>query len=220
MKLVEVIYSPGSVLGRLGPRSWVLPLAASLIIVVLATALMIYAVGFDSIMGVRVPELGGQGGNQPANIGEARNTALVATAFGIAVKFALVLAFALLIFALLHLTEPGIQYLTVLAVCSYGAYARELLDLSIKVVVVAYHQFMNTALTSAAISTDASVFLHAPEGWLRSLMESLDLLTLWYLVVVIFGLTKAIPTLRFYRATFVTASPWLLGTLLKVLRKI
>jgi hypothetical protein len=220
MKLVEVTYSPGSVLGRLGPTSWVLPLAASLVIVVLATALMIYAVGFDSIMGVRGPELGAQGANQHATIGEARNTALVATAFGTALKLALVLVFALVIFALLRLSNLGVPYWTVLAVCSYGAYARELLDLSIKAVVVAYHRFTEVPLTNAAIPTDASVFLHAPEGWLRSLIESLDLLTLWYLVVVIFGLTKAVPTLRFYRAALVTASPWLLGTLLKALRNL
>ena len=127
---------------------------------------MIYAVGFTPSWeyGARTWRAGRQSTRQHRR---GPKHTLVATAFGIAVKFALVLAFALLIFALLHLTEPGIHYLTVLAVCpmeptleSFWIYP--LYQGGRRSVPPIYEYCFD----ECRISTDASVFLHAPEGWL------------------------------------------------------
>ena len=106
----------------------------------------------------------------------------------------------------------SLEYVVVLAICSYAAYVREVLRLIITLAVVAWHQVFKVPLTSGrAIQTNAAAFLHVPISHpLFSLSRSLDVLMFGFLGLVTVELWKAIPNLPLHRAASAVVVTWLI----------
>jgi hypothetical protein len=106
----------------------------------------------------------------------------------------------------------SVKYLVALTICSYAAYAREVLRLIITFVVVLWHHILKVPLTSGqAIQINIAAFLRGPVSRpLFILARSLDVLMLGFLGLITVGLWKVVPNLPIHRAASVTVVTWLI----------
>ncbi|MDP9113710.1 MAG: YIP1 family protein [Acidobacteriota bacterium] len=217
MRLIQFLYAPGRVFGELKGNNWVLPLGAAAIIFLLSAILMLNAIGPDAVMN-RASQKTIRSHEPPADLDEPWSTLAFAISFGALASIASVLVYAGVASWVLRLIHERTNYGIVLAVCSYAAYANQLVGFVLRLAVVIYHRLSGVQLTVASIKTDASIFLgrNLHTGRLYSLASSLDLLTLGFIVLFAWGLAKSTVKIQFSRAALAAAVPWAAWTLVKL----
>jgi len=111
------------------------------------------------------------------------------------------------------------SYGIVVSVIFYGAYVVELVRLLLRVPVAAYHIATGLPLTTGiGVPTDATVFLDKAitTGRVHSLLSSLDLITLGFIVLVAVGFNASILRVRWGQAFLAASTPWAAWTLIKL----
>jgi hypothetical protein len=199
------------VFAELKKNSWVLPLAAAVLISMLGWILIVsftLSVVGEGEMLRRILETNRTMAADLSKGHYFRWLLLFAIvgAGGVTAVKAILIAGAISL--VLRLSRKATSYGFILAVCSYGAYIYELAYLVVKTIPgIVYYRIAHAPL---AIRTDATVFLNrsTTNGHLYHLAGSLDLLTIGLFLLIGFGLSKTIPRVPFPRATLVAMVPW------------
>jgi hypothetical protein len=211
MALIRFLYAPGIVFAELKKNSWVLPLAAAVLLSMLGGILIVsvtLSVVGEGEMLRRILEANR---GMAADLGSGHNfrwlLVLVIVGAGVVTAVEALLIAGVISFVL-RLSHEATKYRLILAVCSCGAYVYELVYLVVKTIPEMVHY--GIAQTQLDIRTDATVFLNraTTNGHLYHLAGSLDLLTIGLFLLIGFGLSKTIPKMRFSRAALVAMVPW------------
>ena len=201
MRLIRLFYEPSQVFTELRDAGCVPALTACIALSLLSSAIFLNAVGPEAI--ARVAEVAGNPGiGGPALVLGFYLVKPILMVMGLLVT-------ATVLWAVLRITKTGSSYRTVLAVCSYAAYAREAVKCLLTVVAVTYSHLFHTPLRS--VVTDATVFLSGAgtNRLVYRLLSDLDGLTLGFLTLVTIGLWKTSHNLRLQKAAEVVSASWL-----------
>jgi hypothetical protein len=207
MIFTQFFHAPGKVFSELRANDWATPLGVAVMFSAVSAILMLNAIGIEVITH-KLQEMGHRDVTE-FPLGQA----VAAASVLVVLK---VLVYASVIFWVLRLKQELTNYGIVLAICSYGACIDEMLTFLINFGVWLYHRIIHVPLADVKrIRTDAAVFLNnaTTHRSLYDFARSLNLLDIIFIVVVGFGLSKAVPKIGFAQGILVATIPlagWML----------
>jgi hypothetical protein len=209
VRLIRLFFEPYRVLRELPKASWVPALVACAALSLLTNLILVNAIGADVIV-KRIPvKVMSRAGASATFAG-----LYIATTFTMlvgCVTISVVMWMVLRILYGSYTAGSGTTYTIMLTVCAYAAFARECARFMIAIAAVSWHHFSRTPLRSAQdLRTSLAAFMLTGSRQQFILAKSMDVLMLWFLVVVAVGLSKAIPNLRLHRAVTVVLFSWLI----------
>jgi hypothetical protein len=220
--LLSIFYSPSDAFTS-GKRAWVLPLAATCLVVLLMNVIVIHRVGFGTIVrnqmesNTRIAEqLGPEGINQQVARIESSTVHRVMSYAGAPVGVAVVLAaLAGVAFGILILTGGITTYGAVLTVSSWAAYAASAVTCAGLTAVVYSMSDFSGVDVGTLFALNAGIFAAEGRSVLRALLSGIDLIAAWTIFLETVGITKLSQRVSVPQALTAFISLHVLITLLK-----